>query len=135
MRAHPMSYLLLCSAGFWAQVCDPSLSAQALPLRTCNLLKQFAGKTTLLRHLLENTKLKIGCIVNDVAAVNVDAKLIRNDKTRDRDQSNNTTSDLADTIELANGCACKYTAGGSNLCLPAVSHRFLGSELHMQAAA
>ena len=67
----------------------------------------YAGKTTLLRHLLENTKLKIGCIVNDVATVNVDAKLIRNDRTRDRDQGNNTTSDLADTIELANGCACK----------------------------
>jgi len=66
------------------------------------------GKTTLLRHLLENTKLKIGCIVNDVATVNVDAKLIRNDRTRDRDQGNNTTSDLADTIELANGCACKH---------------------------
>ena len=65
------------------------------------------GITTLLRHLLENTKLKIGCIVNDVATVNVDAKLIRNDRTRDRDQNNNTTSDLADTIELANGCACK----------------------------
>ncbi|KAL0027977.1 hypothetical protein WJX79_007622 [Trebouxia sp. C0005] len=65
-----------------------------------------AGKTTLLRHLLENTKLKIGCIVNDVATVNVDAKLIRNDRTRDREQGNNTTSDLADTIELANGCAC-----------------------------
>ncbi len=69
--------------------------------------KHNAGKTTLLRHLLENTKLKIGCIVNDVATVNVDAKLIRNDRTRDRDQGNNTTSDLADTIELANGCACK----------------------------
>ena len=66
-----------------------------------------AGKTTLLRHLLENTKLKIGCIVNDVATVNVDAKLIRNDRTRDRDQKYNTTSYLADTIELANGCACK----------------------------
>ena len=65
------------------------------------------GKTTLLRHLLENTKLKIGCIVNDVATVNIDAKLIRNDRSRDRDQNNNTTSDLADTIELANGCACK----------------------------
>ena len=59
---------------------------------------------------MENTKLKIGCIVNDVATVNVDAKLIRNDRTRDRDQGNNTTSDLADTIELANGCACKLPA-------------------------
>ena len=73
-----------------------------------------AGKTTLLRHLLENTKLKIGCIVNDVATVNIDAKLIRNDRSRDRDQNNNTTSDLADTIELANGCACKSALYTSN---------------------
>ncbi|KAK9819758.1 hypothetical protein WJX72_002032 [[Myrmecia] bisecta] len=65
-----------------------------------------AGKTTLLRYLLENSTLKIGCIVNDVAAVNIDAKLIRNDRNRDRGATNNTTSDLADTIELANGCAC-----------------------------
>ena len=65
-----------------------------------------AGKTTLLRHLLENSTLKIGCIVNDVANVNIDAKLIRNDRNKDRDKNKNTTTDLADTIELANGCAC-----------------------------
>ncbi|KAK9846333.1 hypothetical protein WJX81_001781 [Elliptochloris bilobata] len=65
-----------------------------------------AGKTTLLRYLLENTSLKVGCIVNDVAGVNIDAKLIRNDRNRDRRGGINTTSDLADTIELANGCAC-----------------------------
>ena len=64
-----------------------------------------AGKTTLLRNLLENTKLKIGCIVNDVAAINIDAKLIRNDRTRENGPKS--TSDLADTIELANGCACE----------------------------
>lgn len=66
-----------------------------------------AGKTTLLRHVLENTKQKIGCIVNDVASVNIDAKLVRNDRAKaDGADSTNTTSDLADTIELANGCAC-----------------------------
>ena len=64
-----------------------------------------AGKTTLLRNLLETTKLKVGCIVNDVAAINIDAKLIRNDRTRENGA--NSTSDLADTIELANGCACE----------------------------
>ena len=61
------------------------------------------GKTTLLRYVLENTSEKIACIVNDVAAINIDAKLVRNDKNRG---ASNTTADLTDTIELANGCAC-----------------------------
>lgn len=67
-----------------------------------------AGKTTVLRHLLENTaELRIGCIVNDVATINVDAKLLRNDRNRGRRQQLNSTTDLTDTIELANGCACE----------------------------
>lgn len=66
------------------------------------------GKTTVLRHLLENTAdLRIGCIVNDVATINVDAKLLRNDRNRGRSQQLNSTADLTDTIELANGCACE----------------------------
>lgn len=66
-----------------------------------------AGKTTLLRHLLENSTEKIACIVNDVASINIDAKLVRNDRNRDRGgAAQNSTADLADTIELANGCAC-----------------------------
>ena len=79
----------------------------ALSLRCGTKPHVCAGKTTLLRHLLSNSKLKIGCIVNDVANVNIDAKLIRNNKNKDRDPSKNTTKDLADTIELANGCACE----------------------------
>ena len=93
-----------------------------------------AGKTTLLRYLLEQNEEKIGCIVNDVASeplqetcqqmeeanstnipsliaatagINIDAKLIRNDRNKDRSSGPNTTSDLADTVELANGCACE----------------------------
>ena len=70
------------------------------------------GKTTLLRYLLENkADMKFGVIVNDVATINVDAKLIRNDRNRGRDQQLNTTADLTDTIELANGCACKPVYG------------------------
>eukprot|EP00887_Chlorella_sp_A99_P005800 scaffold1.g5800.t1 len=66
-----------------------------------------AGKTTLLRHVLQNTTEKIGCIVNDVASVNIDAKLLRSDGRGQRDPSKPaSTADLADTIELANGCAC-----------------------------
>lgn len=71
------------------------------------------GKTTLLRHLLENSALKIGCVVNDVADVNIDAKLVRNDRSRQRGGGEDgerggpsTTADLTDTVELANGCAC-----------------------------
>jgi len=44
--------------------------------------------------------------VNDVAAINIDAKLVRNDRNRGREEGVNTTADLTDTIELANGCAC-----------------------------
>ena len=73
------------------------------------------GKTTLLRHLLQNSTLKIGCVVNDVADVNIDAKLVRNDRSRARGGGDaggggggpSTTADLADTVELANGCACE----------------------------
>ena len=45
-----------------------------------------AGKTTLLKHILENKAgFKIGCVVNDVAAVNIDAKLVRNQTTENDD--------------------------------------------------
>ena len=76
-----------------------------------------AGKTTLLRHMLTQSDLKIGCIVNDVASVNIDAKLIRNtgreqagdgggDGEAAGGSNSKSTADLTDTIELANGCAC-----------------------------
>jgi G3E family GTPase len=53
-----------------------------------------SGKTTTLQHLLENTEgIKIAVIVNDVASVNIDAKLVA------ATQSNG-------VMELRNGCAC-----------------------------
>ena len=59
-----------------------------------------AGKTTLLRHLLQNTDgVRIGVIVNDVAAVNVDAKLVQKSGLVDEGMPE-------DMIELSNGCAC-----------------------------
>lgn len=64
----------------------------------------YAGKTTILRALLTQNKYRVGCIVNDVAAVNIDAKLIRN-RTGGNDIKSS-TADLAPTIELQNGCAC-----------------------------
>ena len=75
------------------------------------------GKTTLLRNLLTKTELKIACIVNDVASINIDSKLIRgkgssnSSKARKKGSATSTTtsdhsrttSDLVDTIELQNG--------------------------------
>jgi len=56
-----------------------------------------SGKTTALKNLLENKAgVKVGVVVNDVADVNIDAKLIANESQMDQD----------DTVELQNGCAC-----------------------------
>ena len=58
-----------------------------------------AGKTSFLQHALENDQgMKFGLIVNDVAAVNVDSKLIKK-QTMD-------TQDGVETLELQNGCVC-----------------------------
>ena len=49
-----------------------------------------AGKTTLLKHIIENKAgVKVGCVVNDVAAINIDAKLVRNKTTEANFDDNN----------------------------------------------
>jgi len=60
-----------------------------------------SGKTTTLQHLLENRDgLRIGVIVNDMASVNIDAKLVKNsDSSNIKDSKNG-------VVELQNGCAC-----------------------------
>uniref|UniRef100_A0A7S2R1L9 CobW C-terminal domain-containing protein n=1 Tax=Eucampia antarctica TaxID=49252 RepID=A0A7S2R1L9_9STRA len=65
---------------------------EAIPI---TLLAGFlgSGKTSTLKHLLENKEgVRIGVIVNDVASVNIDNKLI--------------SREAGDTVELQNGCAC-----------------------------
>ena len=58
-----------------------------------------SGKTTTLKHLLENnSNIKIGTVVNDVASINIDAKLISS--------SNLDSNESGDSVELQNGCAC-----------------------------
>ena len=57
------------------------------------------GKTTLLRHMLENKdNLKIGCLVNDVASINIDLT--------GSDDAKTTIAKLSDMVSLENGCAC-----------------------------
>jgi G3E family GTPase len=61
-----------------------------------------SGKTTTLSHLLTNRdNLKVGVIVNDVAAVNVDADVISRLLTRE-----GIDGKVVDMIELENGCVC-----------------------------
>jgi len=65
-----------------------------------------SGKTTALKNLLENREgVKIGVIVNDVASVNIDAKLISN-PGNDKEAPDNVMAELGGTVELQNGCAC-----------------------------
>ncbi len=88
-----------------------------------------AGKTTALKHLLENTDgIKVGTIVNDMASVNIDAKLISNPmNANDPDGSNPVTKGNAGaTVELQNGCAC---CSLSDELLTSVSDLMTGREL------
>ena len=81
-----------------------SLKQTPIPL---TLLSGFlgAGKTTLLTHMLNNQQnTKIGVIVNDIAAVNIDAKLVSNE---------NDAAWADDVVQLSNGCAC--CTGGDDL--------------------
>lgn len=64
------------------------------------------GKTSTLKHLLENNvNLKVGVIVNDVASVNIDAKLVTGSATT-ANLNDMTTSDTTTFVDLQNGCVC-----------------------------
>jgi len=59
-----------------------------------------AGKTSFLQNVLESQNgVKFGLVVNDMGAVNVDAKQIKQ-------QTIGTGIDGIDTLELQNGCVC-----------------------------
>jgi len=60
-----------------------------------------AGKTTFLQHAVTNADGKrYGLVVNDMATVNVDSKLIK------KQTSGSDIFDGIDTMELQNGCVC-----------------------------
>ncbi len=83
---------LIASQRLFASSATSDSKQQPIPM---TLLSGFlgSGKTTTLKHLLENTEgVKIGVIVNDVASVNIDAKLV--------------SATNQGIVELQNGCAC-----------------------------
>ncbi|CAE7179632.1 unnamed protein product [Symbiodinium pilosum] len=79
------------------EVKAPALPEKKLPV---SVLSGFlgAGKSTLLHHLLGNRDgMKIACIVNDMASVNVDAMQLEGAKLLHKDET---------MIQLSNGCIC-----------------------------
>ena len=84
----------------------PTLDAPFVGLPLPSVDAKGAGKTTVLQHVLNNNEgVRVGLLVNDVAATNIDAKLLRPTNK----PAATTTMGLStrfDAIELQNGCAC-----------------------------
>jgi len=93
---------------------EATVGARKVPI---SLLSGFlgSGKTTLLREVLHNKGgLKVGVVVNDVANVNIDAKLVRE---RSSSGIQTKSGEGVEFVELENGCACCDAAGELLACI------------------
>ena len=89
-----------------ASVASVSDKIEKLPVPV-TLLAGFlgSGKTTTLKNLLENGEgIRVGVVVNDIASVNIDAKLISN--PGNEGDPGDVVMGSGGTVELQNGCAC-----------------------------
>ena len=65
-----------------------------------------SGKTTLVRHLLQNNQgRRIAVIVNEFGEVGIDGELLRSCQVCDEEEPGNGAAE-ANILELANGCLC-----------------------------
>ena len=95
-RAHPLAQLASEPAAL-----QPAVATQPISV---TILSGFlgTGKTTLLQHLLTNKQgLRLGAVVNDMGAVNIDAKLVARQGGEDTE-----LGAPEDFVELSNGCVC-----------------------------
>lgn len=69
-----------------------------------------SGKTTLVRHLLQNNQgRRIAVLVNEFGEVGIDGELLRSCQVCDEDESasgNPASNPASNIVELANGCLC-----------------------------
>lgn len=81
-----------------------------------------AGKTTLLNHLLRQPGARVGVVVNDFGAVNVDAGLV--------------TGQVDEPASIAGGCLCCLPdAGGLDDALEKLTHPRLGLDVVLVEAS
>lgn len=81
-----------------------------------------AGKTTLLNHLLQQPGARVGVVVNDFGAVNVDAGLV--------------TGQIDEPESIAGGCLCCLSdAGGLDAALERLTHPRLGLDVVLVEAS
>jgi len=101
----------LSSTALRATATDTINAIEKIPV---TLLSGFlgSGKTSTLQHLLGNTDgLKIGVIVNDMASVNIDSKLVKQSDSFGGGGLNSSSSSSVSgategIVEMQNGCAC-----------------------------
>jgi cobalamin biosynthesis protein CobW len=66
-----------------------------------------AGKTTLIRHLLQNNQgRRIAVLVNEFGEMGIDGELLRSCQVCDEEEGTQDSNSMPNIVELTNGCLC-----------------------------